>query len=157
MEAGSSAGAANLAALDLGSAATTMTVPNVAPGTYFVRVRARTAAGTSAPSNEIVLTVGAGGTCTGAPAPPSGLVSSVNGGAVTLSWQAPSGNCPATAYVLEAGSAPGLSDLAAFSIGSAVTTFATASVPRGIYYIRVRAANGAGTSGPSNEVTVTVP
>lgn len=38
-----------------------------------------------------------------------------------------------------------------------VTTFATSRVRRGIDYVRVRAANGAGTSGPSNEVTVTVP
>jgi hypothetical protein len=58
IEAGSSTGAANLAVFDTGSTATTLAVPNVPPGTYFVRIRARTAGGTSSPSNEIVVSVG---------------------------------------------------------------------------------------------------
>ena len=57
IEAGSSSGLANVAAFDTGSAATTLTAPNVPAGTYFVRVRARTAGGTSPPSNEIIVTV----------------------------------------------------------------------------------------------------
>jgi hypothetical protein len=155
IEAGSSSGTANLVAFDSGSAATTLTAPNVAAGTYFVRVRARTSVGTSAPSNEVIVTVG--GACTGALTPPSGLAASVNGSAVALNWQAPSGGCPTTAYFIEAGSAPGLNNLAAFSTGSAATTFATSGVPRGIYFVRVKAVNSTGTSGPSNEVILTVP
>ena len=56
VEAGSSPGQSNLASADNGSA-TTLTLTGVAAGTYYVRVRARNGCGTSAPSNEIVLTV----------------------------------------------------------------------------------------------------
>jgi hypothetical protein len=57
IEAGSSPGNANLAVFDTGSAATTVTVPNVPAGTYYVRVRARSG-GSSGTSNEVVVTVG---------------------------------------------------------------------------------------------------
>jgi len=54
--------------------------------------------------------------------------------------------------VVEAGSAPGLSNLAVLTIGDQ-TIFAT-TAPPGTYYIRVRSVNALGTSGPSNEIVV---
>lgn len=55
VEAGTGPGLANLAVLS--TSGTTLTVPNVAPGTYYVRVKAANYIGDSAPSNEIVVTV----------------------------------------------------------------------------------------------------
>jgi hypothetical protein len=56
VEAGSAPGLANLYNAPLGSAATVLQTP--APrGTYFVRVRAQNGCGTSAPSNEQIVTV----------------------------------------------------------------------------------------------------
>jgi VCBS repeat protein/fibronectin type III domain protein len=155
VEAGSTSGAANLAASDTGSAATTLTVPNVPAGTYFVRVRARSLGGLTAPSNEIVVTVGGGGGgCAGIQAP-ANLAASVSGNGVTLTWLAPSGDCVATSYLIEVGSASGLSNLAAISTGSSAASL-SATAPNGTYYVRVKAASGTATSGPSNEVRVTV-
>jgi hypothetical protein len=54
--------------------------------------------------------------------------------------------------VIEAGSAPGLSDLASLRVGN-VTRFTT-TAPPGVYYVRVRAFNDKGNSLPSNEVVV---
>ncbi|MCX6553371.1 MAG: S8 family serine peptidase, partial [Acidobacteria bacterium] len=58
--------------------------------------------------------------------------------------------------MIEAGSAPGQADLANFSTGSTATSFAASGVGAGTYYVRVRATNAFGTSGPSNEATLSV-
>ena len=57
IEAGSSPGATNLADFDVPGTPTSFTAINVAPGTYFVRVRSDNACGTSAASNEVVVIV----------------------------------------------------------------------------------------------------
>jgi hypothetical protein len=86
------------------------------------------------------------------PPPPSNLSFSVAGSIVSLSWTAVSG---AIDYVIEAGSAPGVSDLFNAPVGSQ-TTFVTPAPP-GRYYVRVRARNPSGLSPTSNEVIVVVP
>src|SRR5262249_8900376 len=155
VEAGSSPALANLAAFDTGSAQTLLTVQNVPAGAYFVRVRARNSVGTSGPSNEILVTV-AGRSCTGPPAAPSQLISNVSGSSVTLNWAAPGSGCAPTGYLIQAGSAPSLSNLANVNTGSSATTFSATGVGAGTYYVRVRALNGEAQSIPSNEVTVIV-
>jgi hypothetical protein len=75
----------------------------------------------------------------------------VNNRIVVLSWS----GAGAPGHVIEAGSGPGLSNLATIAVG-AVTSFTTPAPP-GTYYVRVRATNLCGTSGPSIEVVVTVP
>ncbi|HKB12490.1 MAG TPA: matrixin family metalloprotease, partial [Vicinamibacterales bacterium] len=86
-----------------------------------------------------------------APGAPSGLTTAATGSSVSLAWRAPaSGGAPST-YVIEAGSASGLANLANFSTGSASTSFSAGGVGAGSYYIRVKATNAAGTSGASNE------
>jgi all-beta uncharacterized protein len=154
IEVGSAAGRADLANFDTGSNAATLVADGVSAGTYFVRVRARNSLGVSGASNEIVVTVAGSGTCT--PAAPAGLTTSSTGSSVTLQWTKPAGNCQPTEYVVEAGSAAGLRNLANFSTGSTATSFAAAGVGAGTYYVRVRAANGSNASAPSNESTLVV-
>jgi hypothetical protein len=57
IEAGTSPGATNAAVVDTGSTATSFAAAAPA-GTYYIRVRVRTACGTSAVSNEVSVTVG---------------------------------------------------------------------------------------------------
>jgi hypothetical protein len=59
LEAGSVSGAANLFSGDVGSV--TSLNASVALGTYFVRLRSRNPCGMSAPSSEVVITVGTSG------------------------------------------------------------------------------------------------
>src|SRR5262245_47440372 len=84
---------------------TSLTVPNVPNGTYFVRVRALNGGVQSAPSNEVTVSVAS----TGCPGPPTAPIVSIGatGLQANASWSTGPG-CPATSYVLQAGSAPGL-------------------------------------------------
>lgn len=158
VEAGSFAGSRDFVQ-STGNLSTTFTAEGVAAGTYFVRVRAASAAGEGAASNEVIVVVGAGSAGpqgSGAPAPPRGLVASVSGSSVTFAWNRSTLGGAAQTYWIDAGSSSGLSDLASFSTGNAGTVVLVPGVPAGTYYVRVRAANGAGTSGSSNEVVVFV-
>jgi hypothetical protein len=78
---------------------------------------------------------------------------SVTGSTVNLSWIAAAG---AASYVLEAGSAPGGSELANFDTGSGATAFSASNIGVGIYYARSRARNSCGTGPASNEVAIVV-
>ncbi len=91
-----------------------------------------------------------------APGAPTNLTSSSSGGNVTLAWSAPGSGDPVTAYVIEAGSSPGLANLANFSTGNAATSFSASGVGAGTYYVRVRAQNAAGVGPSSNESTLVV-
>jgi hypothetical protein len=127
-------------------------VPN---GVYYVRVRAGNAEGIGASSSEAIVSVpGGGGPCTTPPGAPGNLNASVSNSTVTLTWQPASAGCAATAYVVQAGSAPGLSDLAIFNVGN--TTRLSVTAPVGTYFVRVVGVNAFGGSVPSNELTVTV-
>src|SRR5262249_44569446 len=153
VEAGSSSGRADLANFDTGSSAPSLAVDGVPAGPYYVRVRARNAAGVSAPSGEALVIVGTLTQCT--PNNPTGLASSVAGTSLTLTWAPPGGTCAPTAYRIEAGSSSGGSEIAVVNTTTA-TTFSAAGVPRGTYFLRVRAVNGSSVSQPSNEVVATV-
>jgi hypothetical protein len=155
LEAGSATGLANLANASTGSTATTYVAPGVGVGTYFVRVRAQNAAGVSAVSNEVVVTVGQSA-CTSAPNAPTGLTAAASGSTVTITWSAPGGGCAPTSYILQAGSAAGLSNLAVTNTGSVATTLVVTNVGAGTYFIRVLATNASGQSAPSNEVRLVV-
>ena len=67
-------------------------------------------------------------------------------GAAAAGGEAPAG------YVIEAGSDPGLSNIATIRVGN-VTSFTT-EAPPGTYFVRVRAINSRGPGLPSNEVIV---
>ena len=154
IEAGSSPGASNLASFSTGTTATTFATTGVRTGTYYVRVRAGNAAGTSTASNEAVLVVGGGG-CTSIPGAPGNLSASVTGGTVVLDWTAASGS--PTSYVVEAGSSPGASNLANSDLGTSATSYTATGVARGTYYVRIRGKSTCGTGTASNEIVITVP
>ena len=137
------------AALPVPAAATSLAIPGVPAGTYYLRLVAQNAGGTSAPSNEVTLTV-AGLTAPGAPT----LSASVSGRTVSVSWTPGSGGAPA-GYTLSAAVSPGGAPVATVPLGG--TGVAFPNVPSGTYYLRLTASNGAGTSPASNQVAVTVP
>lgn len=133
-------------------AGSSVSVPNVPTGTYFVRVRGQNAEGTGPPSNEVQAVVGSG--CALPPNPPTSLIANVASDVVSLTWSAPIGGCPHTGYVLRAGTGPGLTNVVTTAVGTVLGLTATA--PPGTYYVTVVAVNGAGQSAASNEVPVTV-
>jgi predicted phage tail protein len=154
IEAGSGPGLANLANVTTNSAGTSFSASGVGGGTYYVRVRAQNAGGTSAASNESILVVGSTG-CNTAPNAPTGFAGSASGGTVQLVWSAPAGNCSPSSYVLQAGSSAGSSDLANANVGAG-TSYVASAIAAGTYYVRVRAVNAYGPSAGSNEVVLTV-
>ena len=120
-------------------------------GTYYARVRAGNSAGSSAYSTEISFRIGA----KFRPLKPGGFTGSLQGSVATLSWIAPAGDAEdaPTGYVVEAGSASGLTNLATVPLGN-VTSFQAVNVPSGVYYVRVRAVNELGVGVPSDEIVL---
>lgn len=150
IEAGSGPGLANLANVTTNNTATSFSASGVGNGTYFIRIRAQNAGGTSAASNESTLVVGSSA-CTSAPNAPAGFAIAVNGSTLTLTWSAPAGGCAPSSYLLQAGASAGSSDLANANVGAG-TTYVASGVGGGTYYVRVRAVNAFGQSAASNEV-----
>jgi hypothetical protein len=148
VEAGTAAGLANIATIPSGQRR--FTYASVPDGFYFLRVRARNAAGVSGPSNEVMIVAGGVAAPPGVPLRPG---AGVAGSTVNLTWEAPLG--PATGYIIEAGSATGLANLGTLAVG-AVTSFSVPRVPPGTYYVRVRAVNALGRGVASEEIVVVV-
>ena len=90
------------------------------------------------------------------PGAPVGLAAVRTGSAVRLDWALPASSPAATGYVLEAGAAPGQSNLLTLNL-AAVTSLSVGAVPPGRYYVRVRATNVTGTGPASSEIVVDVP
>ena len=129
---------------------TAAAIPGVPPGTWYARLYSQNANDYSLlSSNEVVLTV-AGPAPPGAPTLNAAVVV---GRTVNLSWAPGSGGAP-TSYVVTASVSPGGPPVATVPLGG--TSAAFASVPLGIYYVRVAAVNALGTSAPSNQITVVV-
>ena len=150
VEAGSASGLTNIGSVAVSGRS--LSFANVPNGFYFLRVRATNAGGASAASAEVLIVVG------GVAAPPSApnfTSHAVSGSTVTLNWAAPTSGTP-TSYIVEAGSAPGLSNLAVANTGSAATSVSFPGVPPGTYYVRLRAVNAQGASVVSNERTIVV-
>lgn len=155
IEAGSAPGLANLARLVTTGPVTSFVVPVVPPGTYYVRVRGRNQLGQGAPSQDVSIVMGPTGVCHSVAGPPVLLTPVVAGNFVTLSWNAPVTGGPVESYVIRAGSAPGLSNLAVIDTGSNGTSYA-ATGPNGVYYVRVAGHNPCALGPASNEVSFTL-
>ena len=135
---GSAPGLGDLYNADIGDV-TTLTA-SAATGTYFVRLRPRTASGIGFPSNEVQVTLGPP-SCV-SPSPPTGFSESVTRNILTLQWNAAPG---AATYLLEAGTAPGLANVYAGNVGSQTTlTFNLTSAPRILYYLQLRSVASCG-------------
>jgi len=80
---------------------------------------------------------GLGGTAP-APTTPQALV---RGTRLDLDWGAPPLGARPSSYVIEAGTGPGLSNLASFNTGTASTSFGASGLGPGTYYFRLRSAN----------------
>jgi hypothetical protein len=151
VEAGTASGLSNIGVFVLNSTATTASFSGVPTGTYFIRVRAQNAAGTSGPSPQAQLTVGA---CA-LPAAPGPLTGSANDQTVNLAWSAPTSGVT-QGYRLLAGSGPGLANVLVADFAASVTSLVSTGVPYGTYFVRVAALNVCGAGPVSNEVTVVV-
>src|SRR5262245_34413425 len=92
-----------------------------------------------------------GGGTGGLPGAPSTPTVTKNGLFVTVSWTPAASGGAVIDYQLEAGSAPGASNVAI--VLTAVPTL-SAPAPPGIYYVRVRARNAAGLGPASPEVVI---
>lgn len=123
-------------------------------GTYYVRLRVEKDGLVSPPSNERVVTVTG---CAGLPDPPT-LQAEATGQTVDLRWTltAPPG-CFPNSLRLEAGRAPGATDLLSLDMGDYnYTSRQFRSVPFGTYYVRLRAERYGVLGPPSNEVRLDV-
>jgi hypothetical protein len=119
---------------------TTLNVPNVATGRYYVRVRGRNGNGLGAPSNEVTLSVG----CRTKPSRVSSLTATTRGALVTFNWTDPDG-CSGTTYQVTVAS----------SVLSTEERSATTVLPQGTYVARVVAQSDNG-AGDATDVQFTV-
>jgi hypothetical protein len=131
LEAGTFPGGANLGAISL-APSTQVSIPGVAPGTYYVRVYAANASGRSAPSNEVRIDMPSGGACTAPPA--SALSVSVSGTTVSFAW-APVGGV--AGYRLEVATGPSGPVLVSQAFGPGTTSASFPGAPAGTFYARV--------------------
>jgi len=150
IEAGSRSGLADLANFDTGANATSSSATGVGQGSYYLRVRAANASGTSTASDEAVLFVGAN--CLG-PGAPSNLSSTVFRATVTLTWAS---GTEAASYRLLVGSLTGRNDIFNGDLGSSSTSLVATNVAAGTYFARVQSLNACGQSAASNEAVVIV-
>jgi hypothetical protein len=145
-----SSGAAPEYNFALSAGTTTFQTQGAPPGTYYINVASLNPCGSSVVSNEVILRVATPVT----PAAPTRLDAVVTGSTVALAWSAPAGEI--SGYVLEAGSASGLSDLVPAQALDTRPLMLAPMVPAGVYYVRVRARRGSLVSPPSNEVVIRV-
>lgn len=87
------------------------------------------------------------------PPPPVALAATATGSSVSIRWS-PDTGWPPTGYFLDAGSSPGATDIGSFP--TTTPALSASGVPNGRYYLRVRARNAEGMSGPSPETVLTV-
>jgi titin len=122
-------------------------------GRYYIRMRSLNAAGVSAASSEVV--VNSGTPATELPGMPQNLVAALVGDRLQLEWVPPADGGDLIEYVIEAGTAPGVSDVASVQTGTAHSAWSYTGVPGGrVFFIRVRARNGVGLGPASTEVRI---
>ena len=147
LQAGSAPGQSSITVALSGS--TTTFSASAGAGTYYVRVVAVNADGTSAPSNEVTVVLTSG--CL-APSAPLNLRAIVLGSEAFIFWRQPLTGTPG-GYTLQAGGAPGQT-FAEYPSGG---TTLNANVGSGTYFVRVIARSACGNSAASNELQISFP
>ena len=128
----------------------TYTPPGGFLGSVTFSYRATNPAGDSRVAYASILITPATG-----PQPPQDLrVAAMDGNNVTFRWTPSPFGVAATSFIIEGGINPAPEALAVIPVGAAPT--ATLVVPSGTFYIRVKAVNSDGISGPSNEIRIFV-
>ena len=126
----------------------------VPPGHYYFRVRGRNASGVGPPSGEFDLIVNPDGS--GAPGAVEDLSMYVDGNRLYANWSEPwYGGFPID-YLLEAGTAAGLSNIGTFTFGSRTHFELEPAPPPGVYFVRVRGRNAFSVGRPSREFMLVV-
>lgn len=82
------------------------------------------------------------------------MTASVAGSTVTLGWSL--ARLIGMSFIIEAGSASGLANLANLITGTSALSLVVPGVPAGTYFVRVRGINVCGAGLSSNEVVVNV-
>ena len=158
IEGGSLPGLADRFRVSTGETTTSAPFMYVDRSPLYVRVKAANPFGESIASNEVVFVSGSatGRPCIFPPDAPQAFNARVDGSTVTLSWSA---FLPfeGASYIIEAGSAGGLSNLANYITGNTTPGLLVPGVTAGTYFARVRAIDVCGVGPPSNEIVVTVP
>ncbi len=117
----------------------------VPPGSYTLAVRSVNAAGASAPSAAVAVTVP--GACPSAPAPPTELLAYVSGGTTFVVWDPPASGEAPTGYLVS------VAGIGAFPVA---TRSISGPLPAGTHTIAVHAVGACGTSAPAT-FALTVP
>ena len=105
---------------------------------------------------DVSLAAGSAGEQSGVPPVPNFISATADGPRVVLHFAPSATNPPTTSFRVEAGSAPGLSDIRVFDTNGFQTLVVVEPVPNGTYYVRVLGVNGSGVSAPSVERAITV-
>jgi len=150
LEAGLSPGST---AVTASSTVPTYDVADVAPGRYYVRVRARNSFGIGPPSDDLEVDVPVYGPS--APLdPPTPPFAWMSGRRLTLTWGGPAAGVEPTGYLVEVGTAAGLTNIGSALVSGRFLTYDP--VPDGFYFIRVRAVRGSDRSRPSAEMMLNI-
>jgi len=146
---GTTAGGESTTAIATGITTTSYTNTGLTNGsTYYYKVKAVNASGTSGYSNEASATPNLA-----IPAAPTGLTATAGNAQVVLTWTASSG---ATSYNVYRGTTAGGESTTAVATGITTLSYTNTGLTNGTaYYYKVKAANSAGSSGYSNEATAT--
>jgi hypothetical protein len=159
IEAGSTSGGTQIGVFPIGQGTGTgpdraLIADRLAPGDYFLRIRATRAGVTGPPSPEVALNIGC-------PPPKTvlDLQAKVTGNSVEFSWRTDGTWVTDHSAVLEVGSGPGLANLASIPApdrngGAPYFTYGAIGPP-GTYYVRIRTTSRCGTK-VSNEIVVTL-
>jgi fibronectin type 3 domain-containing protein len=132
--------------------ATTYVDTGVSGGlTYYYKVEAVNAIGTSPASNEL------SGILPTVPSAPVLTTATPGNGQVSLSWTIPaSGGSPLTSFTILRGTSPGTESSYVSGIAPTVSNYIDTAATNGTtYYYKIEALNLVGTSSPSNELSAT--